>query len=166
MLSATRTANALSQLGFIRLNEGRNLDAEQYFRRAVNMMRVAFGPDHLAVAVAEVNFAYAYIRSGNLPGARTLLEHSAPIEKNATHPSPHLAMCLFAEAQWNARSGHTAEADQLFRESIRMFDATGQANDPFTAEVLIAYARFLKPRRKKDAAALQRRANAIRSLRP
>jgi hypothetical protein len=74
-------------------------------------------------------------------------------------------MCLFVEAQWNAGAGHTAEADQLFRESIGMFDATGRANDRLTADVVLAYASLLKPYRKKDAAALQRRANAIRSLR-
>jgi tetratricopeptide (TPR) repeat protein len=154
MLGSTRGANALSQLGFIRLNEGKSLDAQQYFRRAVDMLRASFGPNHLAVAVAEVNLAYAFIRSGNLSGAHALLEHSAPIEKSATHPDPYLAMCLFVEAQWNAGSGHTAEADQLFGKSIGMFDATGRANDLFTAEVLLAYARFLKPYRMKDAAAL------------
>jgi tetratricopeptide (TPR) repeat protein len=166
VISPTRNAAAVSPLGFIRLNEGKQLEAEQYFRRAVDMIRAAFGPDHLAVAVAEVNLAHAYVRSGNLSGARALLEHSAPIEKNAGHPSPYLATCLFVEAQWHAASGHRVEADQFFRESIGMFDATGWANDRFTAEALLAYAEFLKPYRKKDAAALQRRANAVRSLRP
>jgi tetratricopeptide (TPR) repeat protein len=164
--SSTRAANVLSQLGSIRLNEGKNLDAEQYFRRALNMVRAAFGPDHLTAATAEVNLAHTYIRSGNLSGARALLEHAAPIEKKAAQPGPDLAMCLFAEAQWNTGPGHAVEADRLFRESIEMFDKTGWANDPLTAEVLLAYARFLKPHRKKDAAALQRRANAIRAFRP
>jgi tetratricopeptide (TPR) repeat protein len=165
VVSPTRAAAAISPLGFIRLNEGKQLEAEQYFRRAVDMIRAAYGPDHLAVAVAEVNLAHAYVRSGNLSGARELLEHGAPIEKNTGHPSTYLATCLFVEAQWHAALRHTVEADQFFRESIAMFDATGWANDRFTAEVLVDYARFLKPYRKKDAAALQRRANAVRSLR-
>jgi tetratricopeptide (TPR) repeat protein len=165
VLSPTRSAGALSALGFIRLNEGKQLAAEQYFRRALDRIRAVLGPDHLAVAMAEVNLAHVYVRSGDLSGARALLEHSAPIEKNTGYPSPYLATCLFVEAQWHAASEHTVEANQLFRESIAMFDATGWRKDRFTAEVLLAYARFLKPHRKKDAAALQRRANAIRSLR-
>jgi tetratricopeptide (TPR) repeat protein len=165
MLSPTRSAGAYSQLGFIRLNDGKQRDAEQYFRRAIDVIRAAFGPDHLTVAVAEVNLAQAYVRAGNLVGAHALLEHSAPIEKHTERPSPYLATCLFVEAEWHAALGHTVEADQLFRESIAMFDATGWNNDRFTAEVLFAYARLLKPDRKKEAAALQRRANAIRSLR-
>ena len=125
------------------------------------MLLAAFGPNHLAVAVAEVNPAHAFIRSGNLSGTHALLEHTAHRSKRTLCIRVHTWPCA-----WNAGSGHTAEADQLFGESIGMFDATGRANDLFTAEVLLAYARFLKPYRKKDATALKRRANAIRSHRP
>ncbi len=165
-MNATRAANALSQLGFIRLGEGKNRDAEQYFGRALDMVQAAFGRDHLATAIAEVNLANTYIRFGNLSGARALLDHGVPIEKQAAKASPYLATCLFVEAQWNSGAGHTAEADRLFRESIGIFEAVGWAKDPITADVLLAYAKFLKPHRKKEAASLQHRANAIRSLRP
>ena len=79
----------------------------KHFRRAVNMLRAAFGPNHLAVAVAEVNLAHAFIRSGNLSDAHALLEHSAPIEKNAMHPGPYLAMCLERRIRTHSRGRST-----------------------------------------------------------
>jgi hypothetical protein len=65
----------------------------------------------------------------------------------------------------DALLGRKKQADAHFREAIAIFEKSAGPNHPLTGDALRAYAAFLKPTRKKEAASVARRAEAILSLR-
>ena len=52
-----RGGSAFTNLGLLRLEEGRYIEARTYLRRAVEVLQQAYGPGHAAVAAAKANLA-------------------------------------------------------------------------------------------------------------
>jgi len=164
-INSMRGASALQNFGLLRLYEQKNVEAEQYLRRALNAAQTAFGPDHPSVALVKVNLAEACLRLQKYAECESLLRHSYEIERAADHSSIAIARWLYVQAELDVKLQHDADADLHFQKAVAMLERTAGPDLPLTAEVLRAYGDFLKPSRKNESISLRRRADAILSLR-
>lgn len=58
-LRGVRAASVWTNFGFVRLRDGKPLEAQQYFRRALDAITAAYGPDHPGTSLAATNLATA-----------------------------------------------------------------------------------------------------------
>jgi tetratricopeptide (TPR) repeat protein len=153
-----RGATALSHVGFLRLREHKYFEAEKHFRASLDILRKAFGPNHISVGAAEVNLALACVRGGKYQESDVLLRHSREIESRTHDRSVSMARGLQVRAELDARLRNVAQAETHFREAIAMLESVAGPEHPLTADALLDYAAFLKPSRKKESALLRDRA--------
>ena len=92
-----RGGSLWTNLGLLRLQEGNSIEAERDLRRAVEILKRSYGPEHAAVAAVEVSLARACLALRKFKDAEALLRHAYGIEKRAYGDGPTLARCRFVQ---------------------------------------------------------------------
>lgn len=142
---------------------GQWLLATTDIRRALPMLREELGPDHFAVAAAGCRLGEALAGQDDLAQAERLLTQSIASQKRAFRGGHRLtADCLSSVAGVQQRAGRLTEAAWNYRRAIHIFESSPVARDPRLIEALRNYERLLRMDRKREARALEGRANALR----
>jgi Tfp pilus assembly protein PilF len=80
-------AQALNNLAAVYVRQGRNADAERFFKRSVATFEKTLGPNHPDLADVLENLAGLYKDQGRYADAKALFKRSMAIRANAGSPS-------------------------------------------------------------------------------
>jgi hypothetical protein len=143
--------------------QGRYLEAEQLFQRALKPQGRAFGPDHLYSANALNNLAYLYQEQGRYADAEPLYTRALAIRERAFGPDhPDFAISLNNLASLYEVQGRYAEAEPLYTRALAIRERALGSDHPGTAFSLSNLASVYQGQgRYADALKLARRATTI-----
>jgi serine/threonine protein kinase/tetratricopeptide (TPR) repeat protein len=154
----------MRSLGQLMYQAGRYSQAEQLFRRVLELRQRALGPDHPDVAMDLNNLSQTRRSQGDLAEAEQLLSQAIDVYRKAQHTnSPDYAASLYNLAEVLETRENFAEAEKIYREVLAIDERAGRADHPDTSGTLISLVRVLLAQgRPTDAEPLARRAVAIR----
>jgi tetratricopeptide (TPR) repeat protein len=153
----------LTNLGRMRLAEGRADEAESLFRRGLTIREKAFGPSHVEVALSLVRLAGLEVKRGRSDEAEGLARRALPILEGAGQ-EVELARCLDVVAQVEAQRGREAEAELMYRRVVEIRERVLPGDHPETVNVLDRYAGLLdKMGRGNEAGVTEDRAKMMRA---
>lgn len=150
----------LGNLGESLRATNRVIEAEQYFRRALEISRKHYGENHEEVA-SDMNYL-ALVLEGN--EAEQLYRNAIEIYENVESPDQHgLAKCLLNLAQMLTDQRNYEEAEQMHRRALEIFERKLGNDHPSTATSLENFASlFINRSDYEKAKVFLRRALDIR----
>jgi tetratricopeptide (TPR) repeat protein len=113
-------AKSLHGLGVLLAREGRDLDAEQNFRQALQLQRQVLGPDHGDIARTLQDLAKVMDDRGDLKGAIPVMRQALAMQRrlNGSQPDPGLAEAINDTGQLLYEAGDYDAAAKLYVEAI------------------------------------------------
>ncbi|MEW6248261.1 MAG: tetratricopeptide repeat protein [Nitrospirota bacterium] len=160
-----RVAVTLSELAHVYATQGKYVEAEPAYLRALEIYQDVHGEAHPDVAATLNNLGVLHRMHGQYAQAEPLLERALAIkEKVLGRDHPDVALGLSNLAMVHVAQGHYAQAEPLYQRALAIREKALGAEHPDVAKSLEDYAAMLrKARRSDDAAKLEERATAIRS---
>lgn len=158
-------ADTLYNLAILRRQRGEFADAEQLYRRALEIRERVQGPQHPDVAATLNNLAGLEAAQGRYDAAQPLLERALSI-REAALGKQHV---LTAESVNNlallyAAQGNAAAAEPLYQRAVSILENADQPSKAELNRVLDNYAALLhETGRDAEADALEARASALRA---
>jgi tetratricopeptide (TPR) repeat protein len=158
-------AGTLYRLAILRRQQGDFAEAEQLYRRALEIRERVQGPNHPDVAMVLNNLAALEAAQGQYDAAQPLLERALAIRQTALGEDDVLtAESLNNLALLHAAQGDAAAAEPLYRHALSILEKTDTTRSDELARVLDNYAALLhETGRDADADALEARARVMRA---
>jgi tetratricopeptide (TPR) repeat protein len=158
-------ADALYRLGILRRQQGKFAEAEQLYRRALEIREHKLGPNDLEVASTLNNLAAVEALQGKYDEARPLLERALDVRRTVLGSDNVLtAESLNNLALLYAAQGNTTEAEPLYQQALAVLDKANGDHDPALERILDNYAALLRDTGRDDEAAhLDTRARLLRA---
>jgi tetratricopeptide (TPR) repeat protein len=158
-------AGTLYRLAILRRQQGEFAEAEQLYRRALEIRERVQGPNHPDVAMVLNNLAALEVAQGSYDVARPLLERALAIRQTALGDDNVLtAESLSNLALLQAAQGDAAAAEPLYRRALSILEKTNTPCPDELTRVLDNYAALLhETGRDVDAEALEARARVLRA---
>jgi tetratricopeptide (TPR) repeat protein len=157
---ARDTLVCLNNLAGILEKLGKNKEAEEAFRQALEGLEKLHGPNQIDVSMALNNLGNLLRAQDKSPDAEEMFRRALRIQKVSMgfeHPALQHGLAKALRDQ-----GEFDEADQLFQRVLASCEKMFGPNHPNTAKSLISYASSLEKQEKfKDARPLAERALAI-----
>ena len=140
-------------------------DAEQSYKRSLEIREKALGSDHLDVGTTLNRLAIVYYRQGRYAEATHLLQRAvAVLEKQLGAHHPDVGYSLTNLAALYRRQGRMAQVEPLYKRSIAISEKAKGPNHPDVATPLNNLAGFYKELgRSAEAESLYRRSLSIRA---
>jgi tetratricopeptide (TPR) repeat protein len=156
-------ATSLYNLAILRRQQGELADAEQLYRRALEIRERRLGPTHPDVATTLNNLAALEAAQGNYDAAQPLLERALSIRQAALGDAHVLtAQSMSNLALLYAAQGDATAAEPLYRNALAILEKTDAPGD--IDRVLGNYAALLRDTgRDTEADALEKRARSPHS---
>lgn len=132
-----RVADALNNLGVLSLQQGRLDEAEAYFTRAAETVRLSRGAGHASLAIAHANIAQLQLDRGDLAAAEASYLDALEVwrlTRGNEHPDYARAEANLAELL--RRAGRTEEAETRFLRVIELLESRLPEDDPRAADPL------------------------------
>jgi len=158
-------ATTLYNLAILRRQQGRLAEAEQLYRRAMEIREREEGPNHPDVATTLNNLAAVQAAQGHYDAARPLLERALAI-RQAALGNEHV---LTAESLNNlallyAAQGNAAGAEPLYQRALSILEKIDKPRKGELDRVLDNYAALLyETGRAAEAEQFEARARVIRA---
>jgi tetratricopeptide (TPR) repeat protein len=157
-------ATGLSNLAFLSARQGRYVEAEQLYQRALEIQVKALGPEHPSVALTLNNLAELFIVQGRYADAMSLFRRSLAIREKALGSNHRMvAESLSGLAELLRAQGHYTDAEPFYLRSLEIKTKALGADHPEVATDLINLA-LLYQKQGRYAEAYQIARNAIASL--
>lgn len=114
--------SALSHRGYVLNKAGRFAEAVETYRRALPLLRDAYGPDSMEYAVAHLNYATSSLPGAGLKeeAAGTMREMYEPVLSGATVPTPDMLSKCRVLAMLYGDLGRWDEAEALNRRLLEL----------------------------------------------
>ena len=159
-------ADSLYRLAILRRQQGESAEAEQLYRRALEIRERQQGPDHPDVAIVLNNLGVLQATEGDSDAAQALLERALSIRVAALgEDNVSTAQSLSNLALLHAARGDATAAEPLYRRSLAVLEkaeAEGDSHPADLGRVLENYAALLhETGREAEAAELEARARAL-----
>ena len=150
-------AKTLHGLGFVLERQGRYADAEQSFRKALELQRQVLGPAHADIARTLQDLANVIDESGSLKAAIPVMRQALDMQRqlNGSQPDPGLAEAINDLGTLLYESGDYDAAEKLYVEAIAMKHRLLGEKHPEIAMTLGNLARVLQ--NKRDLAGAEAR---------
>jgi tetratricopeptide (TPR) repeat protein len=160
-----RLAESLNSLAVLYATQGKQVEAEPLFRRALEINAQVFGPEHPDVATTLSNLAPLYATQGKYTDAEHLFGRALSINIKVSGPGhPTVASNLRALAALHAMQGNFGEAERFVRRSLEIDEKTLGPEHPDVAASLEVFAALLRTtHRDTEAEKLETRAKEIRA---
>ena len=114
---------SLNNLAFLYDNQGRYVDAEPLYRRALAIAEKTLGPDHPSVAISLNNLARLFERQGLYADAEPLYKRALDINEKALGPDhPTVAISLNNLASLYKDQRRYADAEPLYKRSLAILE--------------------------------------------
>ena len=157
-------AKTLHGLGVLLEREGRYADAEQSFRKALDVQRQVLGPAHADVARTLQDLAKVIDESGNLKAAIPVMQQALDIQRrlNDSQPAPGLAETINDLGTMRYEDGDYDAAEKLYVEAIAMKRRLLGEKHPEIAITLSNLARVLQ--NKRDLAGAEARFREVLAM--
>jgi tetratricopeptide (TPR) repeat protein len=158
-------AGTLYRLAILRRQQGDFAEAEQLYRRALEIRERVQGPNHADVAMVLNNLAALEAAQGHYDAAQPLLERALAIRQTALGEDNVLtAESLSNLALLHAAKGDATAAEPLYQRALSILEKTNTPRPGDVARVLDNYAALLhETGRDADADALEARARVMRA---
>jgi tetratricopeptide (TPR) repeat protein len=156
---------SLNNLGDLYRLRGDLEEAEPFYRRALEIIEEALGPDHPDVALSLNNLALLYRDNGDYAAAGELLNRAQAILVAALGPNhPNVAVGMRNLARLRRLEGNTGRAESLYNVALSIFEQALGPDDVAVADTLEELAAVLDAEGRTDEAApLLQRADQIRA---
>jgi tetratricopeptide (TPR) repeat protein len=156
-------AGTLYRLAILRRQQGEFAEAEQLYRRTLEIRERIQGPNHPDVAQVLNNLAALEAAQGKYDAAQPLLERALTIRQTALGEDDVLtAESLSNLALLHAAEGDAAAAEPLYQHALSILEKTNSPHPDELARVLDNYAALLhETGRDADAEALEARARVM-----
>jgi TonB family protein len=156
---------ALTRLGELELEEGRESDAEGYFQRALALGERRLGAEHPDLVVMLNALSRLYLRRGAHELAEPILQRLYTIKRAKGEEHPEVATVLASLANVRQHLGRYDAAEGLWRRVLEIRERTLAPNHVATASALERLAETCAARAKAaEAVQLMQRALAMREL--
>jgi len=161
-----RLAESLNSVAVLYATQGKQVEAEPIFRRALEINENVLGPVHPAVAITLKNLAILYATQGKSAEAERLLGRSLFINTKVWGPEhPEVAANLTVLAKFHVLRGNYLEAERLFKLSLGINEKVLGPDHPEVAASLESLADLLRATwRDVEAQKLEDRARKIRAV--
>lgn len=138
-------ADALNELGFVAIEEGKYAIAKEDFERSLAMYEKTFGPETVAVAGAQTGLAQAYLGERNYKKAESFIGRAIAIVR-ASLGEAHfgVAKLLMVAARVQERAHRMPEADLFYRQALAIYRRSLPTDHPDRTEAEQQYAKFSK----------------------
>ena len=167
-LQDRRVAVTLSRLAQAYSSQGKYVEAEPVYLRALEIYQTVHGEEHLDVAATLNNLGVIHRMHGQYADAQRLLMRALHIKEKVLG-TDHLdvALGLTNLATMYVSQGHYDQAAPLFRRAISIRETQLGSDHPDVAKTLEEYAALLRKSDQSAAAAdVEMRAKAIRAKPP
>jgi eukaryotic-like serine/threonine-protein kinase len=156
-------SRALSNLGLLYRQQGRERDAITILERALAICMTTDGPDSSMVAGAKKNLSHLYREVGELDTAQRYAEQSLAIRQRLFAPNhPLIADTFESLGQIAEKRGDRTAARELYQRSISTFERAQPPDDEGLAYALRNFAGLLlQERETMEALRLYERALAL-----
>ncbi|HEU4683230.1 MAG TPA: tetratricopeptide repeat protein, partial [Nitrospira sp.] len=155
-----RVADAANDLAVVYANEGKPLEAELLFARALKIGEKGLGMDHPGVGATVQNLGILYATQQRYQDAEPLLKRALAINlKEFGGKHPRTALSLKTLSSFYAIQGHLAEAEQLINKSLAILEESQvRQGDPQLTSTLEVLAAILRnTNREREAEEVERR---------
>ncbi len=116
--------------------QGRYAEAEPFARKALELSRKEFGPDHPHTGALLNDLALLYQAQGRYAEAEPLQKSALAIMEKALGPEqPHVATSLFNHAGVLGVQGRYAEAEPLYKRSLAINEKALGPEHPNVASI-------------------------------
>lgn len=158
-----RLGTIFAGLSAIARANGRTAVAEDYAHRAVEVLDASPGVYPAVALMARVNLGAALISQRSPEEAERILPEAVALERQAAPGTCLLADGLRVLASLRVLRHSWREADDLYRESIGIYEARLGPDSPIMVPLLKEYAEALKhsPGLKREAKRVEARVRAI-----
>ena len=115
-------AKSLHGLGEVLTSQGRDADAEQAFRKALEIQRQVLGPAHADIARTLQDLALVMDDAGDLKAAIPMMREAVNMQRalNGSQPDPGLALAIHNLAELLYEDGNYDAAEELYTEALAM----------------------------------------------
>ena len=115
-------ARSLHGLGEVLASQGRDADAEQAFRKALDIQRRVLGPAHADIARTLQDLALVLDDAGDLNAAIPMMREAVNMQRalNGSQSDPGLALAIHNLAELLYEDGNYGGAEQLYTEALAM----------------------------------------------
>ena len=121
-------------------------EAEPLYRRALEIVKQTFGPDHPDVGTCLNNLAALLLDTNRLAEAEPLMRRALAIDEASFGPDhPNVSTCLNNLAQLLQDTHRLAEAEPLMRRALAIAIASLGGSHPVTLRALRNYRIMLGP---------------------
>ena len=157
-----QTASSLEGLANVYCRGERLNEAERLYERALSIREKALGPDDPQTASSLEGLANVYCRGERLNEAERLYERALSIHEKTPGSDIGIARNLNRLGRLKFLAGFHAQAELLFRQSLKLHDELLGPEHPDLAHVLENYQQFLRALgREQDADELQKRIETL-----
>lgn len=157
-------ATTLYNLAIMRRQQGAFAEAEQLYRRALEIREREEGPNHPDVATTLNNLAGLEAAQGHYEAAQPLLERALHIRQTALGENALTAQSLNNLALLYAAQGNGTAAEPLYQRALSILEKADRAPQGDLERVLDNYAALLhETGRDAEAEALEARTRALRA---
>jgi tetratricopeptide (TPR) repeat protein len=165
---AEQTSDVLASLGFLYRIENKPGLAADALERALNMKRLALGPEHPQLALILELLADVRSSTGESDAARALMQQCmAILNRRLGEQSVPMAVALSNAAEIELRGGQLEAAADDYGRALGMFRQLGAERAVLMLQVMDRYASLLKRmHRGREAKTLRNEAKAIREQWP
>lgn len=162
-----RVAVSLSQLAQVYAGQGKHVEAEPVYLRALKIYQAVHGENHADVAATLNNLGVLHRMYGQYAEAESLLSRSLTIKERLLGPNhPDVALSVANLGQLYVAQGQPAKAEPLYRRALSIKREALGMSHPEVAKSLEDLANVLrKLGRNPEAANLDLEARQIRAKR-
>ncbi len=142
--------SALNELGLLSIDEGKFQTAKELLERSRAIYSKVLGPEHILVAMMQIELAEANLGERNVAQAESLIRVALAKERQI-QDSPYAMAWLHMVAGRVAEERHqTADADVHYRQAIQLYRQIAGSSHPDLLEAERRYARFAKGLRRAN----------------
>jgi len=132
--SDTIVATLLSVCGYLSRRQARYAEAEQFYKRALEIREETMGRDHLKAGTSLNSLATLYRNQGRYAEAKPLYERALRIREEALGPHhPDVATSLNGFAVLHYMQGRYAEAELLYKRALKIWEEAFGLDHPDVA---------------------------------
>jgi TonB family protein len=143
---------ALLKLGTLKQEMGSFAEAEELFRKALELGDRMFGPDHQEMIILLNDLTRLYLKQGSYASAEPLLLRLLDLKKSKGEDHPEVATVLASLASVRQALGRHESAEQLWRHVVDIRERTLAPNHFATATALENLGQSCAARGKNRAA--------------